>query len=326
MITVLFSSAGRRTELLNCFRQDALLLGESLRVLAVDVQPEFSSACHSADVSFTAPHCLDEGFVPRLLEICQHEKVDLLVPTIDTELEVLADAQDLFAAIGTRVNISSPEVVRIARDKAATAGFLMDAGIPAPRTGTVPAVLRAPDTWRWPLILKPVAGSSSVGIYIARDLEEFQVAARLRDDLLVQEYWIGHEFTINIFFDQTSILRSAIPHWRKETRAGEVSKGITCRHPLSMDLSDRLGLALKSARGALCFQAIVNHSGEAAIFEINARFGGGYPLAHRAGGTFSKWLLEEALGRACTATNEWMDRLMMLRYDAAVFTPAPPEP
>jgi carbamoyl-phosphate synthase large subunit len=81
MITVLFSSAGRRTELLNCFRQDALLLGESLRVLAVDAQPEFSSACYSVDVCFTAPHCLEEGFVPRLLEICQHEKVDLLVPT-----------------------------------------------------------------------------------------------------------------------------------------------------------------------------------------------------------------------------------------------------
>ena len=65
MITVLFSSAGRRTELLNCFRHDALLLGESLRVLAVDVQPEFSSACHSADAFFRAPHCLDEDFIPR---------------------------------------------------------------------------------------------------------------------------------------------------------------------------------------------------------------------------------------------------------------------
>jgi hypothetical protein len=42
MITVLFSSAGRRTELLNCFRHDALLLGESLRVLAVDVQLSLS--------------------------------------------------------------------------------------------------------------------------------------------------------------------------------------------------------------------------------------------------------------------------------------------
>ena len=223
----------------------------------------------------------------------------LLVPTIDTELEVLAAAQDTFAAIGTRVHISSPEVVRIARDKAATARFLTCAGLPAPQTGTVPAILRAPDTWRWPLILKPIAGSSSSGMCIARDLEEFRVAARLRDDYLAQEYWVGREFTINIFFDQTGKLRCAIPHRRKETRAGEVSKGITWRHPLLMGLADQLGAVLPGARGALCFQAIVNDSGEAVIFEINARFGGGYPLAHRAGGNSPKWLLEEALGRAC---------------------------
>ena len=114
MITVLFSSAGRRTELLNCFRKDAVWLGESLRVLAVDVQPEFSSACHGADASFKTPHCLDEEFVPRLLDICRNENVKLLVPTIDTELEVLADAQQEFEAIGTRVHISSSEVVRTA--------------------------------------------------------------------------------------------------------------------------------------------------------------------------------------------------------------------
>jgi len=326
MITVLFSSAGRRTELLNCFRKDAVALGESLRVLAVDVQPEFSSACHGADASFKAPHCLDEEFVPRLLDICRNEDVKLLVPTIDTELEVLADAQEEFAAIGTRVHISAREVVRMARDKAATAAFLTDAGIRAPQTGTVPAVLGAPEAWHWPLILKPMAGSSSIGICIARDLAEFQFAARLRDDFIVQEYWIGREFTINLFFDQSGALRSAVPHWRKETRAGEVSKGITCRHPLMMELSDRLGSVLKGARGALCFQAIVNDAGEAAIFEINARFGGGYPLAHHAGGAFSRWLLEEAAGRECTATNEWQDGVMMLRYDAAVFAAPPPGP
>jgi carbamoyl-phosphate synthase large subunit len=205
MITVLFSSAGRRTELLNCFRHDALLLGESLRLLAVDVQPEFSSACHSADASFRALASMRISS-PRLVEICQHENVKLLVPTIDTELEVLAAAQDAFAAIGTRVHISSPEVVRIARDKAATARFLTCAGLSVPQTGhaTRPRHLGA-----GPLILKPIAGSSSIGICIARDLEEFQVAARLRADYLAQEYSVSREFTINIFFDQTGKLRFA---------------------------------------------------------------------------------------------------------------------
>jgi carbamoyl-phosphate synthase large subunit len=55
------------------------------------------------------------------------------------------------------------------------------------------------------------------------------------------------------------------------------------------------------------------------VFEINARLGGGYPLAHQAGATFTKWLLEEALGLPCTAVDTWRAGVEMLRYDTAVF-------
>ena len=86
-----------------------------------------------------------------------------------------------------------------------------------------------------------------------------------------------------------------------------------------MKLADRLGEKLTGARGALCFQAMVRHDGSAAIFEINARFGGGYPLAHAAGARFSQWLLEESLGLPSTASSQWQENLKLLRYDAAVF-------
>ena len=42
-------------------------------------------------------------------------------------------------------------------------------------------------------------------------------------------------------------------------------------------------------------------------------------LAHRAGGQFSRWLLEEAVGRSCSAHDDWQTAVTMLRYDAAVF-------
>ncbi len=325
MITVLFTSSGRRAELLNCFREDAADLGIPLRVLAADLNPEFSAACHHADLGLAVPPCGDQSYVQRLREICRTQKVDLLVPTIDPELRALAEARDEFEAEGTKVQVSSPDVVAMARNKKATAVFLAAAGIPGPRTGGVEEILRAPESWRWPMILKPIGGSSSIGAHVAADLDEFKRHCGSRDDFLAQEFWKGREFTVNLFFDRSGTMRCAIPHWRKETRSGEVSKGITVREPKMMELAGRLGAALTGARGALCFQAILTDAGEAAIFEINARFGGGYPLAHRAGGRFSKWLLEEAAGRECSAGNEWRDRLMMLRYDAAVFVAAPEE-
>jgi carbamoyl-phosphate synthase large subunit len=322
MTAVLFSSAGRRVELLNCFRRDAQALNLPLRILAVDVAPEFSAACRLADASFPVPRCTAEDFIPALLEICRRESVQLVVPTIDTEVQVLAENRERFTAIGTHVSVSDPDIVRIARDKFRSSAFLEQAGLPTPRSGSVQAVSNQPAAWRWPLILKPAAGSSSIGIQLARDIDQFRVLASQRADFVAQEFWEGREYTVNIFFDRSGRLRCAIPHFRKETRAGEVSKGITARHPLLMEYAAKLDAALKGARGALCFQAIINDQGEGAIFEINARFGGGYPLAHQAGATFSKWLLEEVAGRAISANNDWRDGVMMLRYDAAIFSEA----
>jgi carbamoyl-phosphate synthase large subunit len=57
------------------------------------------------------------------------------------------------------------------------------------------------------------------------------------------------------------------------------------------------------------------------MIEINARFGGGFPLANRAGAKFPLWLLEQLMGKSSTVTNEWQDGMLMLRYDDAVFIP-----
>jgi carbamoyl-phosphate synthase large subunit len=137
---------------------------------------------------------------------------------------------------------------------------------------------------------------------------------------VVQDLIPGSEFTVNLFFDARG-LRCAVPHWRMETRGGEVSKGLTRRIPALMEAAEKIGRALDGkAFGPLCFQAMVTDSGEAFVFELNARFGGGYPLADRAGAKFARWLLELALHRHCSANNNWRENVMMLRYDAAVFS------
>jgi len=320
-LTVLISSAGRRVELLNCFRADARDLGLGLRVLGVDSNPVMSSACRVADASFAVPRCLDAAFIPRLLEICAREEVDLLVPTIDTELLPLAAVRATFAAAGTRVAISDAATVGMARDKLRTAAFLRQHGIAAPESLPMARLLETPDALRYPVILKRVDGSSSVGLAEAADGDELR---RLRVDPAVyvaQEKWVGREYTVNLFFTESGACPAAVPHWRAELRAGEVSKGVTRRHPLLTDFSARLAQALPGARGALCYQAIIAAGGGGVVFEINARFGGGFPLAHRAGARFSRWLLEEAAGLPSSASDDWTEGLAMLRYDAAVFVP-----
>ena len=243
-MTILFASAGRRTELINCFRQDAAALGVSLRVHAVDMQPELSAACQVADQSWVVPRCTSVDYVPSLLEICQREQIDLLVPTIDTELEGLAQQQEAFAAIGTRLAISSPDVVKIARDKLQTAQFLALHGLPVPLTEMLADFLARPGDWHWPVILKPKAGSSSIGIHIVHKIQELQSLLPLDGEYIAQECKIGEEYTVNVYFDTSGTLRCAVPHQRLETRNGEVSKGLTQRHRGLLSLAQKMGEAL----------------------------------------------------------------------------------
>lgn len=315
--SIMLSSSGRRAALLECFREDALELGLSARLVAVDAQPDLSSACKLADACYTVPRCLDAGFCSALLEICRIEQVNILVPTIDTELAVLSEHRNDFAAVGTRVIVSEPTVIALARNKLATARALAAAGITTPRTLTWEEFVRDPGQLREPVIAKPAGGSSSVGIVRPKR------AAELKDfagqGYLVQELWQGREYTVNVFFDAAGRLRCAVPHERIEVRAGEVSKGRTERVPVLEAAARKLAAALHGAVGPICFQAIVTPSGEYCIFEINARFGGGYPLTHRAGARFSKWLLEEVAGLPSTANDDWKAGITMLRFDAAVF-------
>jgi carbamoyl-phosphate synthase large subunit len=316
-LTILISSAGRRVGLMECFRADAAELDIDLDIIATDVRPDISPACHFADAAFSVPPCTAPDFVDSIHSICFTNAVELVVPTIDPELEILSQHRNSFTEIGTELAVSSPEVVRLARDKFETTHFLSAAGIPVPRTAAFKNEFFEPADWKWPLVLKPRIGSASRGAMVVSCPEVVQ-HTKLAEDYIVQEYMQGEEYTVNVFFDRAERLSCAIPHVRHEVRAGEVSKGTTRRHARLERIAGRLAEILPSPRGALCFQAIAGDD-RVGVFEINARFGGGFPLAHAAGARFSQWLLQEAAGLPSGANNDWREGVTMLRYDAAIF-------
>lgn len=315
-LRILVTSAGRRVELVNCFRSAAAKLGVEIRILACDMQPATSAACHAAEAAFAVPPADDPNYASAVLEICRREEIALAVPTIDPELLPLSLAHEQFRSIGCEVAVSGPELIGMARDKLATAKFLSTHEIPSPRTVTAEAAISAPAKWQWPTFVKPRHGSAG---RLVRAVDRFDEIDATREPMIVQEFLRGAEFTVNLFFDRSGALRCAIPHERLAVRAGEVEKGITRRCEALTTIARSLAIELPQPRGALCFQAMVDQDGAASVFEINARFGGGYPLAHRAGATFAQWLIEEALGMRTSAHDDWQPGVTMLRYDAAIF-------
>lgn len=316
-VTLLLTSAGRRNQLLRAFRSAAEGIGLNLRTIAADAAPALSPACHEADVAVRVPRCDEPGYVEALREICNKYSVRLLVPTIDPELSVLAAAATDFADRGTHVFVSNASAVRIARDKQLTAEVLGAAGVPVPRTLPLAQYRREPQLLPGDVVAKPRGGSASQRIVFGQSPEDLSAAEG--EDMIVQARHRGAEYTVNVYVDGAGQLRCVVPHRRIEVRGGEVAKGQTERVPEFEAAAERIVAALPGARGALCFQVIRGFGGEFVVFEINARFGGGYPLAHHAGATFTAWALQEALGMSCLAHNDWREGVVMLRYDDAIF-------
>lgn len=318
---ILLSSAGRRVSLLKILRQTLADMNLDGKVFAADMS-RIAPAFHVADAGFLVPRCTDDSFVPRMLEICRQNNVHLIIPTIDPALAIYAEHREAFADEGVAIAVSSPETIAIASEKRSTHHWLTDNGFPTPRQAELDAVLDDPDDWQFPVATKPANGSRSIGFGIVDSADGLRAFAG--DNNIVQSVAPGEEYTVSFFVDRAGKCRCAVPRKRLEVRSGEVSKGIAVRNEAIESLAMEVGEALPGAFGALNVQIFFDEAtGELNVIEINPRFGGGFPLAWQAGAKYPQWTIEELLhGESSARPDAWTDRLVMLRFDDAVFLPA----
>jgi carbamoyl-phosphate synthase large subunit len=314
-LNILLTCIGRRVSLLGAFRRAMAGLGLTGRLCGSDWSP-MAPAFYEADQGFLVPGVNAPHYVDALLEICKRHKIGLLIPLVDTELLVLAQSKQRFAEIGTRVVVSSPRVVQICRDKEKTANFLLESGIGAARPMSLAQARQGP----FPLIAKARSGSSTKNV---REVHHPGALGRLQDskiDYVFQEYVEGKEFTVDVYAGFDGVPRVAVPRERLQVRAGEVVRGLTVRDPRLIDEGLKLVRALAECIGVITAQCRLTPEGQVKFFDVNPRFGGGVPLAIRAGADFPRWILQEQLGQKPEIDPEaWEEGLLMMRYDAEVF-------
>lgn len=319
-IGILLSSAGRRVALMDCFRAAVCRLGLKPRLLAVDADPGWSPACWRADGFAAVPRCDDPSFPAAVLAFCRREKAGLLIPTIDPELPVYARHAAAFRAAGVHVAVPDAGFVAVAGDKLETVSFLRRCGVATPATWPL-ATSAEPAPADFPLIAKPRRGSAGVGVTVLEtpaDIGRFRARqADAASGWLLQSCCRGRELTVHCYYRRGRLL-AAVPHRRHRVRDGEVCLGETVVSAAAAAAAARIGAAWPALSGVICFQGFESEEGFA-VTEINARFGGGYPLAEMAGAGFARALLEETLGREPRVTGDYVAGMRMLRYDAAVF-------
>jgi carbamoyl-phosphate synthase large subunit len=290
-VNILFTSVGRRVELLRAFKRAYADLEFTGNIAAVDIDP-LAPALQEADRPYIVPHLSDPAYVPTLCEICRREQVQLVFPLIDPDIPVLACHRQELEATGACVVVVSKEAAITTADKWLTYQFFRRLDIPTPRSW-LPQEARNTDL-EYPVFIKPRFGSAGKHTFKVHNERELASFLDYVPDPIVQEYLPGPEITNDVICDFEGNVLAVVSRQRIEVRWGEVAKGKTIYAPKIIQHCVTIARGLKVI-GPITVQCMLR-DGTPYFTEINPRFGGGVPLGIAAGVRSPHWLLALAAG------------------------------
>ena len=309
---ILFSCVGRRVELIQTFREAAEYLNMKLEIWGTDITST-APALYFCDHICLVPRIRDTSYIPTLARICADNDIDLLIPTIDTDLLLLAE--NIASFDRTKVLISRPDKIAICRDKRNTADYFCSIGLKSPRP--TDDIMNYHDGF--PAFIKPKDGSSSIFAYKAENYAALEEFTKQVPDYIIQPFIEGTEYTVDILCDTEGKPLLITPRIRSAVRAGEVLK-------TEIRQDDRIIAEMKQLLsdfkpcGPITVQLIRDSkTGEDYYIEINPRFGGGAPLAMKAGANSAEFVLRMAKGETLVYTEKAAeDGAVFSRFDQSV--------
>jgi len=316
---IFLSSPGRRVELINILKNeidDLILIGGDYL--------NTSPALNFCDKSYSLNYNINKEYIYQVLEICKKEKVDLIIPLIDPELEFYSKFKNIFNKNGIDVMISSENDILMTSDKIQTYNFFKKLNfIETPNTALLKNFKNI-EGFNEQVILKPKGGSGSTGIYKIRkkSVESFSQIMELdHSAYIIQDYIdFDYEVTTDVFVYEKKIIELC-QRQRLKTRGGEVERGMTIKNEKINSVIQKI-VELCDFHGVINIQIMVKND-LLYIGEINARFGGGFPLSYHAGANMIehfKYLTNAKETKDIFFDSRYKEKFYMLRYDAGTYT------
>ena len=234
-LTVMVTAAGNQymLGLANCLKNN----GErNIRLVGADMNYD-PTILQMMDVMYQVPSAKDPQYIDCLLEICEKEKVDIVIPVMSAELLPLIHNKERFRAVGTLISASNEESVHIANNKYRLYQFMKENGMYVPRFCKIQKADELEAAFQYigypdvPVCIKATELSGSRGIrivdptksrfdilfgekpnsfYITYDeLNAILHEKEEMPEMLVMEALTGEEFSVDLVADHGKILYMA---------------------------------------------------------------------------------------------------------------------
>lgn len=311
-MNILLTSAGRRTYLVNYFKQ--ALKGTGIVHASNSI---LTYTLLQADKYVITPNIYDENYIDFLIKYCNKENITVIISLFDIDLPILAKHKQLFKDNNINIIVSDKDVTSICNDKWATYKFLNDIGINQPKTYIAYNDAKTAIEKReisFPVILKPRWGMGSIGIYEVEDLDElFIFYKKLSRDIfksylkfesntnknacvIIQEKINGQEYGLEILNDLEGNYVNTIAKKKIAMRSGETDIAEIVNNSIFTTTAINISKHLKHI-AILDVDCFTTPENQIYVLEMNCRFGGQYPFSHLAGANIPKQIIKWIMGK-----------------------------
>lgn len=318
MANILFCSVGRRATLLKDFRLSMKGNGE---IIATDLSP-VAPALFFADKTYLVPRITDPCYFDKIKDICKSNEINAITTLIDPEIEILAAHREELVSMGVLPLCPAAWTAKLCFDKYEMFKYLQSKGIRTILTYNNLEDFRQgleKGEISFPVFMKPISGSGSVGIGKVCNWEEAE--AKFNDGkftYIIQELMTGGDCDADVYVDCISHKPVAAFSKKKiESRIGGASKTISFKDQKLFDFIEDVCSVLEL--NGPCDMDFFIKDGEYYLSEINPRFGGAYLHAYGAGVDFVKLILQNIEGKEnISEMGNYEEDILMMMYDEVV--------
>ncbi len=264
------------------------------------------------------PTAGERALIDRLLYIKAQSGLDVVIPTLDSELPFFIRARRELEAAGIHTFLPTEEQLRL-RDKQHLAAAAATAGIAAPQQVVVTGLHELGEVvgrLGWPLWIKGTMYTARRADTLQQAASNYsQVVAEWGYPVIVQQAVSGEELNvIGVGDGEGGTLGLVAIRKMSTTHLGKVWTGVTVDHPGVLAAARRF-VAATRWQGAFELECIVRDD-EVFLIEINPRFPAWVYFATAVGVNLPAMLVRRALGEESDVGDDYPAGRFYVRYTA----------
>ncbi|MHA1341994.1 MAG: ATP-grasp domain-containing protein [Promethearchaeota archaeon] len=226
---------------------------KKIKIVAIDANP-YSAGLYISDRRYVVPKVNDKTFFPKLYEIIEKEKIDLIIPINSKEIRFFSEKKDeIFERTNISMAICPTEVLNRIDDKYEFYKLMKEYKIPTPETEILKVnydkinsfshfthnkISIIENNFNYPFIIKHRMSSGSTKTwFIYNNLDLLYVLMKIeKDDVqkgnyIIQKYIEGIEYTIDFCNDMKGNFIGGVIRERLQVRDGKSIKARTIYIP-----------------------------------------------------------------------------------------------